>query len=169
MAPGPSSKFGGPMFEPEVFQKQMYRIERSTCDIVRTFWLPPQSFGAPVMIRHPGNCAPLSPLVTPLAVIANICEALFVTMHSVMAFNHFHICAQAVPEDSAGLCSSFCNSELLNVHSWDRTEKYMFLSSGIFSYKCEVTRARWVRCVLVCYVTSPSSTCGRAEGLRCWS
>jgi len=38
------------MFEPEVFRKQMYCIEESTCDIVGTF-------------RRPGHCARL---VTPL-------------------------------------------------------------------------------------------------------
>jgi len=35
------------MFEPKVFQKQMYCIEESTCDIVGTFRRLPQSFGAP--------------------------------------------------------------------------------------------------------------------------
>jgi len=29
-----------PMFKLEVFRKQMYCIEESTCDIVWTFWLP---------------------------------------------------------------------------------------------------------------------------------
>jgi len=57
-----------PMFKPEVFRKQMYCIEEGTCDIVGTFRRPPQSFnppviGAPIVIRRPGNCAPL---VTPL-------------------------------------------------------------------------------------------------------
>jgi len=33
------------MFEPEVFWKQMYSIEESTCDIVGNF-------------RRPGNCGP---------------------------------------------------------------------------------------------------------------
>jgi len=28
------------MFEPEVFRKQMYSIEESTCDIIGTFWSP---------------------------------------------------------------------------------------------------------------------------------
>ena len=60
MAPGERSKFGAPMFEPEVFQKQMYRVETSTCDIVRTFWRPPQSFGALIVILRPENCAPLA-------------------------------------------------------------------------------------------------------------
>jgi len=36
------------MFEFDVFRKEMYCIEDSTCDIVGTF-------------RRPGNCAPLSP------------------------------------------------------------------------------------------------------------
>jgi len=44
MAPGARSNFGAPIFEPEVFQKQMYCIKESTCDIVGTF-------------RRPGNCA----------------------------------------------------------------------------------------------------------------
>jgi len=34
MAPGARHKFGAPMFEPEVFRKQMYCIEGSACDIV---------------------------------------------------------------------------------------------------------------------------------------
>jgi len=53
-----------PMFEAEVFRKQMYCIEKSTCeccDIVGTYWGPPQSFGTPILIRRPGNCAPLAP------------------------------------------------------------------------------------------------------------
>ena len=37
MAPEARSKFGAPMFEPEVFRKQMYYIEESTCGIVGTF------------------------------------------------------------------------------------------------------------------------------------
>ena len=48
MAPGATSKFGAPMFEPDVFWKQMDCIEKSTCDIVGTF-------------RRPGNCAPFAP------------------------------------------------------------------------------------------------------------
>jgi len=35
-----------PMLEPEDFRKQIYCIEKSTCDIVGTFRRPPQSFGA---------------------------------------------------------------------------------------------------------------------------
>jgi len=31
------------MFETEVFRKQVYCIEESTCDIIGTFWRPPQS------------------------------------------------------------------------------------------------------------------------------
>jgi len=37
MAPGARNKFGVPVFEPEVFQKQMYCIEESAYDIVVTF------------------------------------------------------------------------------------------------------------------------------------
>ena len=61
----------------------MYCIEESTCDIVGTSAFP-QSFGAhrsdsaptvvirrPIVIRHQGNCAPLPPLDTPLAVRAS--------------------------------------------------------------------------------------------------
>jgi len=39
------------MFEPEIFQKQIYCIEESACDI---FGL----FGDPAVIRRPGNCTP---------------------------------------------------------------------------------------------------------------
>jgi len=40
MAPGAGSRFGAPMFEPEIFRKQMYSIEESICDIVGTLWRP---------------------------------------------------------------------------------------------------------------------------------
>jgi len=40
MAPGARSKFGDPIFEPEVFRKQMYCIAEDTCDIVGIFWRP---------------------------------------------------------------------------------------------------------------------------------
>ena len=59
MAPGARSKSGAPMFETEVFRKHMYCIEESTCDIVGTFRRPSQWFGAPIVTRRPGNCAPL--------------------------------------------------------------------------------------------------------------
>jgi len=42
MAPGARGKFGDPIFEPEVFQKQMYYIEEITSDNVETFWRTPQ-------------------------------------------------------------------------------------------------------------------------------
>jgi len=42
MGPRARSKFGASMFEPEVFRKQMFSIEESTCDIVRIFRCPPQ-------------------------------------------------------------------------------------------------------------------------------
>jgi len=53
MAARARSKLGAPMFESEVFRKHMYGIEDSTCDIVGTFRRPPQSFGAPAVIRRP--------------------------------------------------------------------------------------------------------------------
>ena len=53
MAPGTRSKFGAPMFEPELFRKQMYCFEESTCDFVGTF-------------RRPVNC---TPFVTPLVFV----------------------------------------------------------------------------------------------------
>jgi len=40
MAPGARSKFGAPIFEPEVLRKQMYCIKGSTCDNVETFRRP---------------------------------------------------------------------------------------------------------------------------------
>jgi len=52
MAPGARSKFGAPIFEPEIFRKQMYCIEGSTCDIIETF-------------RRPGNCVPFPPSLRP--------------------------------------------------------------------------------------------------------
>jgi len=52
MAPGTGSKFGAPMFEPDVFRKQMFCIEASTGDIVGTFRRPPKLFGAPIVIRR---------------------------------------------------------------------------------------------------------------------
>ena len=66
-ARGARNKFGTPMFTPEVFRKQIYCNEESTWDIVETFRGLPQWFGAPIVIRRPGNFAPLSSLVTSLA------------------------------------------------------------------------------------------------------
>jgi len=60
MAPGARSDFGTPIFETEVFGKQMYCVEESTCDCW-DFSAPPQWFCAPLVIRRPGNYAPLAP------------------------------------------------------------------------------------------------------------
>jgi len=54
MAPGVENRSGAPMFEPELFRKQMYCFEKSACNIVVTFW-------SPAVIRRQGNCAPLPP------------------------------------------------------------------------------------------------------------
>jgi len=59
MVPGERNKFGAPMFEPELFQKQMYSIEESNCDIVRIFWQPHND-------SAPGELRPPFPLVMPL-------------------------------------------------------------------------------------------------------
>jgi len=48
------------MFEPEVFRKQMYYIEKKV--LVTLLGL----FGAPIVISRLRNCAPLYSLVTPL-------------------------------------------------------------------------------------------------------
>jgi len=53
------SKFGVPRVEFEVFRKQKYWIEENTCDIVWTFWRPCSQSALPIVIRRPGNCAPL--------------------------------------------------------------------------------------------------------------
>jgi len=55
----PGQEVGAPMFEPEVFRKQMYCIEESFVALLVLF-------GAPIVIRGPGNCASLAPFVTPL-------------------------------------------------------------------------------------------------------
>jgi len=85
MVPGARSKFGATMFEPEVFRKQMYCIEKSTCDIVGTYWHSPQTFSTPILIRRRENCSPLPPslrlwvrrpIAGPLAwVLVEICRA----------------------------------------------------------------------------------------------
>jgi len=64
-----------PMFEPEVFQKQMYSIEESTCDIVGPLRRPTQWFRAPVVIRRPGNFPSFAPLITPLPHAFTNCKA----------------------------------------------------------------------------------------------
>jgi len=57
MAPGTRIKFGAPIFEPEVFGKQMYCFEKVLMALLFVL--------APAMIRRPGNI-PLAPLVTSL-------------------------------------------------------------------------------------------------------
>jgi len=62
MATGVRSNFGVPMFEPEIFRKQVLWIEESTCDTVGIF-------GAPIVIRRPDNCAPFPPSVRPCSAV----------------------------------------------------------------------------------------------------
>ena len=51
----------------------MYCIEVGTCNIFGLFAPPAvirrllRLFGAPIVIRHPRNCATIAPVVTPLA------------------------------------------------------------------------------------------------------
>jgi len=52
MAPGERSKFDAPMIETDVFQKQMYCMKKVPVTLLGLF-------GAPIMTRRPGNCAPL--------------------------------------------------------------------------------------------------------------
>jgi len=52
------------MFKPEVFRKQMYCTE-VLVTFLRLFG-DPQSFGALIVIRRRGNCAPCSPSLRPL-------------------------------------------------------------------------------------------------------
>jgi len=70
---GTRGKFGAPMFKPDVFRKEISCTEESTCEIVGTFRRSQQTFGTPIMIRHPGNCVPI---VTPL-VIRDVCYSTF--------------------------------------------------------------------------------------------
>jgi len=58
------------MTEVEVFRKQIYCIEESTCDIFVTFRRPRIDSAPPVVIPHcdsaPGELCPLALLVMPL-------------------------------------------------------------------------------------------------------
>jgi len=56
MAPGQEAIFLPPVFETEVFRKQMYCIE-VLMTLLGLFGAP-QSFDALILIRRPGNCAP---------------------------------------------------------------------------------------------------------------
>jgi len=58
MAPGARNKFAAPMFEPEVFRKQMYCFEKVLMTLLGLFG--PRSDSAP------GESCPLAPLVTSL-------------------------------------------------------------------------------------------------------
>ena len=60
MASGARNKFGSPVFEPEVFRKQMYCIEECTYGIVEIFGTP-ATIHPPRVIRRPGKRAPLAP------------------------------------------------------------------------------------------------------------
>ena len=59
------------MFEPEVFRKQTYFIEGSTCDIVGTFPRSPQWLGTPMVIVARVIMPPLPPRYAPAVLLAN--------------------------------------------------------------------------------------------------
>jgi len=64
MAPMAKSKFGAPMFEPKVFRKLLY-LKKVFTTLLRVFGAL-AVIRRPIVIWHPGNCAYLAPLVTPL-------------------------------------------------------------------------------------------------------
>ena len=57
--PGQEASLAPPCSK-QVFRKQTYCTEESTWDIAGTFRRLPQWFGAPIVTRCPGNCAPLA-------------------------------------------------------------------------------------------------------------
>ena len=66
------------MVKSEFFRRQIYCIEKTTCDIVGTFRCLQQQFGAPAVIQHPHSelapgelCSPCPPCYTP------VCELYF--------------------------------------------------------------------------------------------
>jgi len=63
MGPGARSKFGAPMFEPEVFRKQMHCTE--VLVMLLGLFGAHHSFGALIVIRRPGNFAPCPPSLRP--------------------------------------------------------------------------------------------------------
>ena len=65
MAPGATSKFGAPMFEPELFRKQIHYIEEGTCDIFGTFRSPCSDSAPPYWFGARGIDLPLTPSFTP--------------------------------------------------------------------------------------------------------
>jgi len=83
MAPGSRSKFGAPMFEPELFRKKIQRIEVSTCDIFRTF-------RRPILTQRPGNCTSFSPSVTPLVALLSQIDR--VLLPHIWRLFHLQIC-----------------------------------------------------------------------------
>jgi len=70
MVPGAKSKFGAPVFETEVFRKQMYCIDESTCDAVDTF-------RRSHIASETGELCPLAPLVTQLVTMNDLSQSHF--------------------------------------------------------------------------------------------
>jgi len=83
MGPEARSRFGSPMFEPELFRKKIYcKEERVLVTSLGLFGVPaviqhyPQWFDAPIVAWSPGNCAPLPSFVTSLDIFPRFLENL---------------------------------------------------------------------------------------------
>jgi len=63
------SKFGVPMFEPEVLRKQMYCIEESTCDIIGTFQRPCSHSAPLAVIQRPHSYSQAEELCPPYPLV----------------------------------------------------------------------------------------------------
>jgi len=61
------------MFQPDLFQKQIYCIEESTCDIFGTIQ-------PPAVFPHLGNCAPLSPLIVTQHFVLEVFKTLCISL-----------------------------------------------------------------------------------------
>jgi len=64
--PGQDAGLAPPCSNLRSFRKKMFCIEEGICHIVGMLRHFPHWFGAPIVIRLPGNCVPDAPLVTPL-------------------------------------------------------------------------------------------------------
>ena len=74
MAPRARSKFGAPMFEADVFRKQMYCIEESRLlvTLLGLFGAPCNHSTSPAFIWRPRNCAPLPSRYVPAMGVGRI-------------------------------------------------------------------------------------------------
>jgi len=95
MAPGTRSKFGAPMFEPEIFRKHIHCIEESTCELSQCwdFSVLPAVISPSNSNSAPGELCPpryapghwamfwiLQPYMSKLLVVL-VCQEVFFTRH----------------------------------------------------------------------------------------